>query len=646
MSEERGQRESTFDTGGLAVDLAMEEARANPSLHGHVAAFLDNQNSLINVQKHHLHEQLTQLHLDIWEKWLGVFLRLATGIVGVAAAAGVALMVWDAANSHGLLIEPFSVPPDMAQRGLTGQAVASQVLDRLTDMQTRTESARTAQSYDNNWGDDIKVEIPETGVSIGEFRRFLRDWLGHDIHITGEVYRTKAGIAVTARAGAETGATVTGSEDDLEPLVQRAAEHVYASTQPYRYGNWLDRNVLHPNTPLRIAEARAVYRGLIEDGDDTDKAWAWNGLGTLAWTQEKDQRRAIEYYNNAVAIWPDFTIGHYAVGFKHSEIGHPEQALAEFRIASRLLHRKSIPDVNPHYVPNSRAAADFSVASVLGDNAAALALARQGAQMRDTHATVNRGAFQGMAMSALVGQHDGPGERAYLRSIGSSTADGCSNRALSDAAAMEDWSAVIRWTDCADQAFRKSFPGYDADARDGSFLQPRLALAKAMLGDIAGANAVIATMAPDCYNCLQVRAKIASITGNPEQTDSWFAQAVAFAPSIPFAYHEWGQALLKRGQPDAAIEKFKLSNQKGPHFADPLEGWGEALMAKNQSHLALAKFAEAEKYAPNWGRLHLKWGEALAYSGNKAEAQKQFARAAALDLTPSEKSELARMNHV
>ncbi len=66
-------------------------------------------------------------------------------------------------------------------------------------------------------------------------------------------------------------------------------------------------------------------------------------------------------------------------------------------------------------------------------------------------------------------------------------------------------------------------------------------------------------------------------------------------------------------------------------------------MAKNQSHLALAKFAEAEKYAPNWGRLHLKWGEALWWSGRRVEARKQFAIAADLDLTPSEKFERARM---
>jgi tetratricopeptide (TPR) repeat protein len=68
-------------------------------------------------------------------------------------------------------------------------------------------------------------------------------------------------------------------------------------------------------------------------------------------------------------------------------------------------------------------------------------------------------------------------------------------------------------------------------------------------------------------------------------------------------------------------------------------------MAQNRSDLAIAKFTEAEKYAPNWGRLHLKWGEALLYTGKTTEAQKQFARAAELDLTAAEKIELARVRN-
>jgi tetratricopeptide (TPR) repeat protein len=172
------------------------------------------------------------------------------------------------------------------------------------------------------------------------------------------------------------------------------------------------------------------------------------------------------------------------------------------------------------------------------------------------------------------------------------------------------------------------------------------ALAHAELGDFTGADKLIALAPDDQDNALRVRALIAELEGQHARADWWFARSEARSPSIPFTDALWGQAWLSRGQPDAAIEKFELSNQKGPHFADPLEGWGEALMAKSQSHLALAKFAEAEKYAPNWGRLHLKWGEALAYAGRRDEAKAQFARAAQLDLTPSEKTELAAAPHV
>ena len=98
-----------------------------------------------------------------------------------------------------------------------------------------------------------------------------------------------------------------------------------------------------------------------------------------------------------------------------------------------------------------------------------------------------------------------------------------------------------------------------------------------------------------------------------------------------------------RPELSGAIAKFENAHRNGPHFADPLEMWGEALIAKSRSDLALAKFEEAAKYAPNWGRLHLKWGEALYYAGKPDEARKQFAIAAKLDLTPSDKSELARM---
>ena len=60
--------------------------------------------------------------------------------------------------------------------------------------------------------------------------------------------------------------------------------------------------------------------------------------------------------------------------------------------------------------------------------------------------------------------------------------------------------------------------------------------------------------------------------GNRGGAQYWFARAVAASPSSVFAYADWGSMLLAQGKPDDAIAKFKRANQKGPHFADPLEG--------------------------------------------------------------------------
>jgi tetratricopeptide (TPR) repeat protein len=201
---------------------------------------------------------------------------------------------------------------------------------------------------------------------------------------------------------------------------------------------------------------------------------------------------------------------------------------------------------------------------------------------------------------------------------------------------MGDWPQVL--------AMEKATPASDLPViyRQNPRVVAAIALAHAHLGDFPGAESWVARADPACDECRMARGKIAEMEGNPGRADYWFARVEKTQLSIPFADAAWGQALLARGQPDAAIAKFTLATKKGPHFADPIEGWGEALMAKNQSHRALAKFEEAAKYAPNWGRLHLKWGEALTYAGKKDEAVKQFGQAAMLDLTGTEKSELEK----
>ena len=106
---------------------------------------------------------------------------------------------------------------------------------------------------------------PETGISIGELQRFLKSWLGHDTHITGEVWRTQNGIAVTARESGEAGATSTGPESDLDGLMQKAAEHVYSTNYLIDLDNAIIVDV-EASTAIRQAKVTAA-KTMIERTD-------------------------------------------------------------------------------------------------------------------------------------------------------------------------------------------------------------------------------------------------------------------------------------------------------------------------------------------------------------------------------------------
>ena len=182
-------------------------------------------------------------------------------MIGVAIAAGLAFMIWDAAHSQGLLIEPFSVPPDMAAKGLTGQVVASQLLDKLTPCRPAPSSHAPAAIL---W------------QQLGR-RHQGRNSRDRRLHRRTATASCANGWATTPISAAKSGApprhrrhrarqrqageTVTGAEADLDGLMQKAAEIVYRITQPYRYANFLDRNAFRPGAPLRIAEAERSIAG-------------------------------------------------------------------------------------------------------------------------------------------------------------------------------------------------------------------------------------------------------------------------------------------------------------------------------------------------------------------------------------------------
>ena len=381
--QDTGAEAAASGVDPAAVALALNAANIDPSIAEDARAFLrkqsaliDDQRKLVQLQARELSHELGLRHWSLWVRHASGLLKLAlelsVGLLLLFAVTAIGVMVWNAAHADGLIIESFSVPPDLAAKGLTGQVVATQMLDKLTAMQNATGSTRPAQSYANNWGDDLKVEIPDTGVSIGEAYRFLRGWLGHETHVTGEVYRTATGIAVTARSGVDVGATYTGPENDLDVLVQKAAEHVYGITQPFRYANYLFR------AAGRIEEARTVLTTLTSDPNPPEQAWAWFGLAVLAGNYEGNTSAAERYVHRAIALNPDIPAAFYTLGTDEFQLDHAEAALAAFLSLDRLVNRTAPPNIAAQFVNPFRLYARAYAAMALGDYANAISIAQGG----------------------------------------------------------------------------------------------------------------------------------------------------------------------------------------------------------------------------------------------------------------------------
>ncbi len=621
---EEGGGEGLTPGAGLdptAAALASDAAKTDPELTRRASDYFARQSRLVEIQTEHLHEQrsvlISQLKIRRFIDGLRAILQLVLVLVVGGVLAGLGVMAWDAAHDHGLVVEAFSVPPDLAARGLTGQVVAKQVLDRLAALQAQTQSMRAASTYTNDWGSDLKVEIPETGVSLGEAQSYLRAWLGHETRITGEIFEGPGGLTITARSGDDPTPPVTGAAGDLDGLLEKAAEALYARTQPYRYSILLSQRG-------EMANAHAILVKLTTSPSLQERAWAHIGLAGDEMIDHGDFGIAEEELHEALGVIPDFSPAYRDLALSEAFLGHDEGVLHAMRSLERAITRRP-GDVSRNQDAFSVRTARISIAFEKGDFTTMAQLSRQ-----DGRAAVTFG--HDVSVDALpyaeVADHDPLDAQADAGAIDAQDRQGLELLSLialerGDASALTltrsvgailpqiqflgDRSGVTssRKADATDVALIGG-QGHDSQNVHNIVFRddgPYLALAEARFGDPAAARALAASFPPDCYACQWTRGDVAAIAHDRATAESAFALAIADGPDLPKAYVERGVARLGWGDLTGARADAQKAHALGPRYADPLKLWGDVLVRQGDWRGAKAKYDAALPLAPHWAAL-------------------------------------------
>ncbi len=330
-------------------------------------AFVDKQNELADLQIEDMKRENAIRHWSLRVRHISDVLKLgfemAVAFIVIAIAIGFGFEIWAAMHADGLVIDAFNVPPAMADKGLTGQVVASKLLDRLTILQNETISSRSPSSFASDWTNDIKVEIPDTGISLGQVVRFLHTSLGHESHLSGEMYQTPNGNALTVRMDNDAGQTFTASSGDLDALIERAALAAYARAQPYRYSVYLLTND-------RISEAYAVSKALAESGPASEQPWGYIGMANALQSMgrfEEERRDALLAHQGA----PDLLLAGLALTNANNNASHEEATRHDAGEALRLLESRGDHGTTPQWRAYGRQMSLLATLELSGDYRAA-----------------------------------------------------------------------------------------------------------------------------------------------------------------------------------------------------------------------------------------------------------------------------------
>jgi tetratricopeptide (TPR) repeat protein len=581
------QREELPDTPN-PLDIAMVAAVSGKPLPDIARRLLEEEARLIRAQ-------CTELRL----REIGERVRAALwAILAVAALAIVGLIVLvlvKASRSDELVVESFRVPPAMAAQGLTGDVVAKQVLDKIAEFQDKTESIRAATSYGNNWGDDLKIDIPQTGATADQIWKLLREWLGKETRISGEVIETKSGLALTARVGSNPGQRFVSTSGDLDALVAQGAEHIMSETQPYRYAIYLDR-------VNRYAEEVAMLQQLTANPSAQERKWAYNGLAVYL-RRAGNFPGSIAAAAQALSIDPNMIPPTISKADANGFLGHNQAALDQF---THGLNLRNDGEYDPRIL----------TANSCNELQSAGSLAADDLRLRESLACLTTAPASYRAYAPLVRS-----QIAFLRHDPKLVAPVVASSFVEPQEAAEDNAEtrvnMLLVTQQSGAPLADALAAYqDAMAHPpspalASFVRasepvsawPLEAEALARLGRTNEAAALISKTPLDCYDCLRARGIVAQAQGDLPGAQRWFLEAARQGPRLPQAFVDWGKLLLQARHYGSAEVKLRYAAKLAPNWADPLKYWGDALAGEGKRDRALAKYDSALKLTPKWHEL-------------------------------------------
>jgi tetratricopeptide (TPR) repeat protein len=552
------------------------------------------------------------------------------------AAIAVVVIAANAAGRRTVVIEAIEAPPGAAY---SGEAFAARLRHSFGALLADTGGTEARNVLGADWLDNMSIQIPRTGISIGEINRLFRRWLGNDTRISGTIVRDGEGLRLSLQIGDLVRIVPAADEQPAaseDALVALAADRVYRFAEPYHYAVYLSSLPNRRDTAKALLASLALDRSSAGPVPSRDRAAALNALAAILIDYEGRCADALEYLDRARSLAPGLASVHGNLSNAHHCLGHDQEAadatarsiaLMQGWVASSTLKRQILLE-NQNLLAGAH-----------GRHRERLELLRQMEESGLAHQGLDR-------VQALVSLRDSraaAGELRWYCTLARIRRMPCRERArywatIADFAAMRgDWGRAAEFLAQAHRLYGDdSFTNAQLDAQS----RPTEAIYLARGGLADAALAKVRPLPVVCYLCAISRGVVAAERRDWPASRAWFHYATRLAPRLPAAFESWAQMEFTRGAPGEALRLFNEALRHGADLPDALLGRARALERLGRHAASEQAYRRAARETPHWGMVHIGWADALWSLRRREEAQQRLRFAEALNLTAREREEL------
>ncbi len=556
--EATGKTKDKFDEGKKVLE-ATKETSLIILRSEWLSRLLDKGKKIFPILKKIKLKKLEESVVSFFTICIRLFSVIAATFLIVASLRGIL--------NESYSLEPFKVPESFVQDGLDGQEASSHLLQEVQKIFVIVQEEPKIK-YDFN-KDLVKEDVIIMGISLNSIKQIIRSSMGiQNKVIAGGIIKRIGELEISLRISTvkEPFAPIQTKIKDgdlykaFDELMEKSAIQLVEKTEPKAACSY------YLNTES-YTSAKSIAKVLISYESSDEKSFGHFCLGYVYYI-EKEQGKAIEQFQKAIEVNPNFPMAYYNLGVVLNESGDKKRANEEYAKVIRVMPYYTLANYN-------------SCISLkeLGDYKGAIERCKKAIEMEPDFSFPyilwgeilnemgdNKGGIEKIKKAIEIDPNE---EKAYIRW------GNILNQLGDNKGAIEKYKKVIEINPNEEKTYFNW----------GEILK--------QLGDNKGA--------------IEKYKKVIEINPNQEK-----------------AYLNWGNILRQSGDDKGAIEKYQKAIDINPNEEKTYLILGITLLDLKDTKSAIEKYKKAIEINPNYTDAYLQWGDILKQLGDTKGAIEKY----------------------